>query len=127
MVKFDVCIATVLLKRKLLLARCHQSIDFRTFIRRLNPYYQLPCRQTVKKHVMIAFSEERDLDEFGIIPQSYVADNTTNHVRANDLLADWSNELAAAAADRERDAPAQAKIVMTTTRRTAKISWRILK
>lgn len=44
------------------------------------------------------------LDEFRLIPQCYVADNTANQVLANDLLADWSNELAAAAIERERNA-----------------------
>lgn len=34
------------------------------------------------------------LAEFAINPQCYVADNAANQVRANDLLADWSNEMA---------------------------------
>lgn len=31
------------------------------------------------------------LDEFNIVPQCFVADNTASQVRANDLLADWAN------------------------------------
>lgn len=37
------------------------------------------------------------LNEYHIIPQCFVADNTANQVLANDLLAEWSNEAAAAA------------------------------
>lgn len=37
------------------------------------------------------------LQEFGIVPQCYVADNASNQVLANDLLADWSNEKSALA------------------------------
>lgn len=142
-----------------------ESGDFKAFLRRLNPHYQLPCRKTVKKKVMLVSAEEREtvknyfrahpelrpccildvwksaagdhyvgivvsfiddgwrmwavtlavkhirvahtsdnikslvtdvLDEFHIIPQCFVADNTANQVRANDLLADWSNEASTA-------------------------------
>lgn len=33
------------------------------------------------------------LEDFGIQPVCFVADNASNQVRANDLLADWTNEL----------------------------------
>lgn len=38
------------------------------------------------------------LVEFGIVPQCFVANNTANQVKANDLLADWNNDQAAAIA-----------------------------
>ena len=35
---------------------------------------------------------KRILNECGITPLCYVADNASNQVKANDLLADWSND-----------------------------------
>lgn len=37
------------------------SEDFKAFLRRLNPHYRLPCRQTIKRKVMLAHVEEREL------------------------------------------------------------------
>lgn len=171
--------AATLLSRWLLRERIPFSIvdssDFKAFLRRLNPHFQLPCRQTVKKKVMLESVEEREMvkqffrdrpdlrpccildvwksaagdhyvgivvsfidtdwqmwavtiavkpirvshtsenvkvlvtevmNDYHIIPQCFVADNAANQVRANDLLAVWSNEAAAAmVAENHADGP----------------------
>lgn len=57
--------ANVLLARWILRERLPFTIvssdDFKAFLRRLNPHYQLPCRQTVKKRVMVAYGEEKEM------------------------------------------------------------------
>lgn len=52
--------------------------------------------------------------EFAIVPTVYVADNASNQVKCNDLLADWSNDYFADNID--EDGTASCKLQLLTDR-----------